>query len=122
MSTIRLDERMYSALAELRAWRNGPELDVVPECDEDWTASHAIVLVTLIEPDDSVRRYFDCDAAWHDIREKVAEAFGPTASWKEGKPIRLHFHGKVGGWDAEIEAYRTSQKRTKKSAKKRGAK
>lgn len=90
------------------AWDLGSiDVDVRPECEDEWTKDYAIIELDVIEPEDP--RFLDLDAVWDSIKEQVEQHF-PGGEWveradKSKASVKLRLHTKHG-WNAEIEAHR----------------
>lgn len=89
-------------------------LDVQEEDWKEWTRDYAIILVSVIEPDDDVRRFFDLDSVVDQVIAEVKGVFktahvvhgGRLSTEDKKKPLILHVHRIAPGWDVELEVFR----------------
>src|SRR5580698_10610696 len=133
MRPVKIDcsHRMQTLISELRdTGIRGLELDVQPECHEEWSIDYAICLVSVIEPEDDHREFFDLDRATDTIVKVAQEQFGDSFKVIHGSSKRvvvprgqfIQVHRLGAGWELEIEAYRfddriRSAKKVKTAAK-----
>lgn len=108
MAKLDVQERMYAAIKELQAWSHSPDIDVNPECEDDWSRDYAIILVDINEPKNT--QYIDVHQVTEDLVDIVAKHFGRnlqrvTYPQKAEPGLVLNLH-RLSDWDLEIEVFR----------------
>lgn len=119
-----IKERMHLALQALdESWTRWP-IETQAECEDEWTRDYAIVLISVQEPEDEGREFFNLYAVQTALIDFLKVHFasahvvrGRRSPADMRKPLLLQAHVLAGGWDMEVEVYRPAAERKRSEAR-----
>jgi hypothetical protein len=120
-----IKERMHEACQALdEKWTRWP-IDWHMECEDEWTRDYAIITISVQEPEDEGREFFNLYAVQTALIDFVKGFIGASAHVVRGRrtpadmrrPLLLQTHVLAGGWDMEVEVYRPKPEKKRREAR-----